>query len=176
MPLELADLVPNLLRETTPPGGDLYPDATDDQLVGYLQDGFWEARLDGLLTSWTESEGDVTPVATGGDEIPRDFQQIIIMYGGVKLVRTALLNTNTLFKAVAGPVSFETQNSPMILSQLLKELQDRRERLLFRLQDAGLINVAYIDGVAARSWSLALGGTGWTGPLDAGGYWGGAWW
>lgn len=166
MPLELADLVPNLLRETTPPGENLYPDATDDQLIGYLQDGFWEARLDGLLTSWSESEQSVSPIQTGGDEIPRDFQQIIVMYGGVKLVRTALLNTDTLFKAVAGPVSFETQTAPTILSQLLKELKDRRDRLLFRLQDAGLINVAYIDGVAARGRSLAYGVTGWTGPGD----------
>lgn len=161
--MDLNDLIENLERETTPPGGDLYPTATDDQLVGFLQDGFWEARLDGLLEGWTENEQEVTPVSPNTEEIPRELQQIIVMYGGVKLLRTALLNTNTLFHAVAGPVEFETQTSAMVLSQLLRELQDRRERLLRRLSDAGLLNTVYIDGVFAREASIGYGYTYWVG-------------
>lgn len=160
--LDLSDLIPNLLRETTPPGGDLYPTATEDQLLGFLQDGFWEARLDGFLLPWAENDGIVTPVTVGQPDIPRDLQQIVIMYAGMKLVRTAILNTQTLFRAVAGPVEFETNTSATVLRELLKELQDRRERLILRLADAGIPPYfVYIDGVFARDLSLRIGNSFW---------------
>lgn len=162
MPLDLADLTPNLLREVTPPGGDLYPTATEDELVGYLQDGFWEARIDGLLNGWTELDGSISPDPPNTTEIPREFQQLIVIYGGVKVLRTALLNAQTTFRANAGTVGYETQLSAQVLVNLLRELQDRRQRILIRLADLGTLPFfSYIDGVAAREFSLLNGGIFW---------------
>ena len=157
MAVELSELVPSLEREVTPPGETIYANATEDHWVGFLTDGFWEAVLDGLLGGYTcDEDGLVTPVS-GTTDLSRDFQQVVVMYAGVRVVRTALLNSQSSFRAKAGPVEYETALSAQVLQALLTELQERRTRLLRRLMDDGLLPYfAYIDGVAARDYSLSM--------------------
>jgi hypothetical protein len=121
MAVDLSDLVENLKREVNAPGLDQFPDATDAQYLGNLQDGFWEAYLDGAITGYTESDGIVT-MTSATEDFPRDLQQLVIFYAGARILRNQLRDIKTMFKAVAGPVSFENQQSASLLVAILKDL------------------------------------------------------
>ena len=154
MAVDLADFVPSLRREVTPPGSDLFTDVSDDVFTGYLADAFWEARLDGFLAKWTADEdGIVTPAASGTPELTRDLVALIILYAGIKVLRNKILNTNTTFRATAGPVEFETQNSATMLVELLKQLKASKDRILDLVADSGFTPVELIDAYAVRQFS-----------------------
>jgi hypothetical protein len=161
MAVDLGDLVESLQREVSPPGqlDDLFPGIGDDVWIGYLSDGFWEIRLDGMLAGYIEEDGEITPTATGGTDLPRELQQLIVLYAGIRLLRNQLMNTGTLFRAQAGPVEFETQNSAQLLRDLFAELRAKRDFLLGQLTELGLVTYAYIDMVQAREASIGYGGT-----------------
>lgn len=156
MAVDLFDLVESLRREVSPPGEDLFPNATDDEYLGNLQDSFWEARLDGLLEGFEESDGLVTPTS-GDTDLTRDLQQLVVFYAGFRIVRNHLRSLKTQFRAAAGPVSFETQQSANVLKDLLLELKYKRDLILTRLSDLGQIPTAYIDALVARDNSLLYG-------------------
>lgn len=160
MAVLLEDLIPSLQREVSPPGEDLFPDAIDDEWLGNLQDAFWDARLDGLLEGFTEAEGVVSPMS-GTTDMTRDLQQLVVLYAGIRIVRNHLRALNTLFRAKAGPVEFETQKSANLLKGLLDELHARRNLVLTRLSDVGSVDSYYIDALVARDESLAYGDTYW---------------
>lgn len=159
MAIDLFELVESLRREVSPPGEDLFPNATDDDYLGNLQDAFWEARLDGLLEGYTESDGTVEPTDSGGDDLTRDLQQLIVFYAGFKIVRNHLRSIKTMFRAQAGPVEFETQQSANVLKDLLLELKYKRDLVLTRLSDLGQVPTTYIDALVARDDSILFGDT-----------------
>ena len=131
MSVDLADFVPSLRREINPPGTNTFATATNVDLTGYLSDAFWEARLDGFLSSWTcDTDGLVTPVGILDPDLPRPETTLVIIYAGVKVLRNKILNMNTTFRAKAGPVEFETQNSANMLVEILKQLKASKDRLL----------------------------------------------
>lgn len=160
MAVDLGDLVDVLKRAVSPPGTDLFPNATDDNYVGYLSDAFWEVRMLGMLGAWTESDGSVSPV-TGTVELPREQQQFLILFAAINIVTNELKNMETLFRTKAGPVEFETQKAGALLRDVLTDLKDRRtivERYLFGI---GAITDYYIDAVSAREDSMRYGFTWW---------------
>lgn len=165
MAVDLGELVEPLKREIAAPGEftAVFPSSTDDILTGYLQDAFWEARLEGLtaLNSYTESDGSVTPVTDGGDELSKDLQQLLVFFAGYRIVLSALRNKNTLFHAKAGPVEYETQISANTLKEILQALKDKRSILLTRLSDIGTVDSYYIDSLAARDESIYYQDTYW---------------
>lgn len=163
MAVDLADLIETLRREVSQPGAETttFPDANDDIFLGHLQDGFWEARLDGMLVGYTESEGSVTPVDTADDDLSRDLQQLLVLYAGIRILRNQFIAMNTVFRAKAGPIEYETQKSAQLLSALLKELQNRRSVVLTRLSDLGVVDSFYIDAVFEREVSIDYGLTFW---------------
>lgn len=160
MAVDLGDLIEPLRREVNPPGTDLFPDATDDDYFGNLQDSFWDARLDGLLEGYTESDGVVTTIG-GGDDLTRDMQQLVVVYAGARIVRNHLRALDTLFRSKAGPVEFETQKSAAVLKALLDDLLYRKKLILTRLGDTGTIESYYIDALVARDESIGWGETYW---------------
>lgn len=162
MAIDLGELIEPLRREVSPPGEDLFPNASDDEFFGNLQDAFWDAKLDGLLTNYTESDGLVSPI-TGTTELSREFQQLVVLYAGLRIVRNHLRSLNTVFRSKAGPVEFETQKSAQLLSGLLDELRTRRRLVLDRLADLGALDTYYIDAVIARDDSLRYGDSYWWG-------------
>jgi len=165
MSIDLGDLIESLEREVSPPGTDLFPNAVEDEFFGHLQDSFWEVKLDGIeaFDNYTEAEGLVSPV-TGVVELTRDLQQLVVLYAGIRIVRNELRNINTLFRSVAGPVEFETQQSASVLTAILAELQQRRNFVLTRLSDIGAVDASYIDMVITRDLSMGTnGGTWWVG-------------
>jgi hypothetical protein len=54
MTVSLEDLIEPLKFEVQAPGTDVYPNATDDDYLGYLTNSFWELRLYGFLGGYEE--------------------------------------------------------------------------------------------------------------------------
>ena len=160
MAVDLGDLIENLQAEVNPPGTDLFPDANDEDWVVRLQNGFWNAVLDGLIIGYTESDGLVTPMS-GTTDLSRDLQQIVVFYAGMDTIRNEIRNLGVNTRAKAGPVEFESTKSATTLRDILKELQYRRNLLLNRLGDLGVTSTYYIDAVIARDQSYVDGLTSW---------------
>lgn len=163
MAVDLGDLIESLQREVNSPGGDSFPDATDDSFLGYLQDSFWEIRLDGVTSfdPYVEADGIVTPSDSADDDLGRVLQQLIVLYAGIRIIRNQLLNLQTLFRAKAGPVEYETQQSALLLKAILDELKGRRNLVLGRLSDVGTTTDYYIDALVEREYSIDYGLTSW---------------
>lgn len=157
MAVDLGELAPALQREINPPGTEVITD--DGLLIDLLADAFWEARLDGLLAGYTVNDDFEIETINGGPDMPRELQQLIVFYAGLRIIRNALRETSTLFRAKAGPVEFETQNSAQLLRDLFAELRAKRDFLLGQLTTLGLVSYAYIDMVQAREASIGYGGT-----------------
>lgn len=162
MAVDLGDLVDSLKREVSVPGdfATVFPNSTDGDLSGALSDAFWDARLDGLIVGYTETDGLVTPTS-GSVELTRDLQQLVVFYAGYRIVRNALRSISTSFRAKAGPVEYETQQAATQLTEILKDLQRRRMQLLERLSDLGQIPAFYVDAYASRNDSLSLNDITW---------------
>lgn len=164
MSVDLTDLIPSLKRQVSAPGEEetTFPDANDASWLGYLQDAFWECRLDGMLAGFDEANGFVDPTS-GTTDITRDLQALVILYAGIDIIVNQLRGINTLFRAQAGPVSFETQHSAQVLKGILDELKSRRDLVLIRLSDVGAVPSFYIDAVIGRDISIGYGLTNWVG-------------
>lgn len=158
MAVDLFDLVETLKREVNPPGYNLFPAATDDTWAGYLEDAFWNARLAGMLSDYTAADGQVVPLS-GTTDITRDLQSLIVLFAAISIVTAELRRINTAFKAKAGPVEFEVENSATVLKEVLAELKSRRNFVLARLSDVGVTTDAYIDAVIGRTEALGYGDT-----------------
>lgn len=157
-----SDILDALRREISPPGSNFFPDATDDDLTGEMRDAFWMAYLDGFLLLYTESGGLVTQKQPGTPDFSRDLAQLVVFYAGFRILRASLRNSQTSFRATAGPVTYETQSSATVMRDLLAELQQERNILLKRLSDLGVIPTFYMDGVQSRSDAIENGDTFWT--------------
>lgn len=158
--IDLADLVDYLKAELNVPGSDSFPDATEVEWVNQLSTAFWETVLDGLISGYTEEDGIISP-SSGTSPLPRDMQQLVIFYAGVKVVRNQLRDLKTAFRAKAGPVEYEVQQSAQVLKTLLDELTRRRNFLLERLSDVSTSATHYIDIIVERESSINDGLTYW---------------
>jgi hypothetical protein len=146
MAVDLGELVDSLRREISPPGTDLYPDAEEDELVGHLQDAFWEARLHGLFVGYQEADGLVTPIS-GTTEFPRQLQQAVVLYAGYRILLASLQNVSTSFSAAAG------------LRDVLAAVRDRIKLVLTNLSSYGGSDTTVLDAVIERSFAQAYGDT-----------------
>lgn len=159
MAVDLNDLIPSLKREVSVLGSDEYSAIADDQWLGYLTDAFWEARLTGLLAGYTESDGSVTP-SSGSTDIPRELQQLIVLFAGFRLALTTWRNLNSSYRYKAGPVETEVQKSAQTLKALLDALRARMSFIIDNLSvyGVGATSVAQFDQVVERSYEMFGGG------------------
>lgn len=165
MSVDLSDLIPSLKRAVAAPGEEdtTFPNANDDSFLGYLQDAFWECRLDGMLATYSEDgEGLVSP-SSGTTELTRDLQQLVVLYAALDIVFNQMRALNTAFRAAAGPAQFEIGKSAQLLQRILDELKTRRDIVLLRLSDVGAVPTYVIDALAGREQSIAFGDTFWAG-------------
>ena len=160
MAVDLSDLIDMIKAEVDAPGEDSFPDALDVDWTNQLQGAFWEAVLDGIITGYEETDGIVTPTS-GSTDITRDLQQLIVFYAGVRVIRNKLRTMGTLFRAKAGPVEYETQNSAQVLKSIMDELVRKRNLLLSRLSDLGTVDSVYVDMVIYREQSMQDESTWW---------------
>lgn len=165
MAVDLGDLVDSLKREVSPPGEDLFPNAVEDDYIGNLEDAFWDAMLDGLIdpARYTEADASVTPIAPNTTELSREYQQLVVFYAGIRIIRNFMLNMNSTFRAKAGPVEFETVRSATVVRDLLAELVRKRNIILLRLSDIGTSQSYYVDAILARDEAMAFGDTPYVG-------------
>jgi len=182
--VDLVDLVDSLRREVSPPGSDLFPDATEDTFAGSLSDAFWEVRLYGLLSGFEENaaarggpgdfgEGIITPIgvdATYDDpagysttqDLGRDLQQLIVLWAGWKIVLSRMGTINSMFRAKAGPVEYETQQAASVLKTILDHLKARIDFVLNNLSKYGASSsTAVFDSIVERSYEQATGNVWW---------------
>lgn len=159
MPVDLSDtdtLIASLKREVNSPGSDLFPTATDDEWLGQLQDSFWEAKLFGFFDGYTEANGLITP-QTGTTDLDRGSQELIVLFAGARVIRNELKNTNTLFRAQAGSVEFEVQNSSQLLVAILKDIRSKVDLALAAIGTINSTTVAYVDSLVGRENSIYYG-------------------
>ncbi len=155
MAVDLTDLLDAIKTEVSPPGSDLFPNATDDEWVINLQNAFWEGRLFGFFEGFVEADQEITPTV-GDDDLDRVQQQLIVLFAGARILRNELRNLNTSFRAKAGPVEFEQQKSANVLKDLLADI---RGRIVYLVQGLGADQVYYIDAVIGRTESIDYGGS-----------------
>lgn len=162
--IDLADLVPDLEGALTIPGAtSKYADASEDEWITKLKNAFWSAYNDGLITGFTcDEDGAVSPVS-GDGTFGRDQQQICIMYAAINVLQNELLQIKTAFRAKAGSVEYETQQSAQVLKGLLDSLFQQKAFVLKRLSDMGTVDSFYIDGVQNRDNAIRSGLITWTG-------------
>ena len=158
--VDLSDLVEDAKAELNVPGTDGFASSTPAQWVTQLRNAFWEAVLDGIISGYTESDGIITP-SSGSTPLPRELQQVVVFYVGVRVVKNKLIDQKTKFAASAGPVKYEYQQSANVLKGLLDEWVNRRSIWLRRLSDLGSVDSYYVDMVVSRNDSMAFGDIWW---------------
>ncbi len=166
MPTPLTDMIPMLNRELNAPGTEQYPDFGGGDYLGYIADGFWDVRLATMLTDYTILDGlDLgTPVETGTDyitdqatkenDLPIQFQMMVVIFAGARLLRNKILTLAVNYKASATSVEYEQQASATTLRAILASLQRRMDELKIIYSDdfsPGQMN--YMDGPLQRAQS-----------------------
>lgn len=147
--MDLSEHTESLAREITPPGEQ--PPLRDDQLLGYLTDAFWEARLDGFFPKYrVDDEGIVEP-----EGFPREYVALCVIYAGGRILRLRISNLEAEIQAVAGPVEFRLRQSVSVLKELLQQLERRKDQLLGALSatDAHLIDALTVRTLSLGSYS-----------------------
>lgn len=169
MATSIKSMIPSLDRTVNAPGAALYPTATASQKMGYLADGFWDARLAGTLSTYTIIDGGdlatpdttsdyIVDVSTEIDSLPEEFQMMVVIFAGARMVSIKILNLAINFTAKAGPVEYEQQASATTLRAVLAVLERRLAELKVMYSDSftpGAFN--YMDGTLQRAASEVQG-------------------
>jgi hypothetical protein len=165
MSVDLNDLIPSLQRELSPPGSNLYPNATDDDWLGHLQDAFWEARIQGLLSGFTLDDQDDALIVpqSGTTDMTRDLQQLIVLFAGYRVTLTQFQNINSGFRAKAGPAEFEQQKSAQTLKAVLDAIKERLALIVSTLPVSASRGpqIAAFEGYLERTYDIAVGYQWW---------------
>ena len=156
--VDLSDLIPDLEVALTAPGQtDLYSAVDDDEWTTRLKNAFWSAYNDGLIEGYTCDEDGIVNPTSGSATFGGELQQIVIFYCGLNKVQNELLQIKTKFRAKAGPVEFETEQSAGVLKALLDSLLRQRDDIMTRLSAINGVSTIYIDAVRQRDYALAEG-------------------
>ncbi len=163
MATPVSDLRDPLKREINVPGIEALPDITNSQLDGYIKDGFWEARLFGMLSDYTQTDGTefATPlgdvikkVADDGD-LPQELQILVVLMAAMRLLRAKIMNLAVNFRTRGGPVEYEQQASATVLRTLLAALESRVAQVKELYSDQiGAGAFVYFDGELQREAAL----------------------
>lgn len=159
MAVDLGDLVESLQREVNPPGQDLYPTTSENDWVGYLADAFWEAQLNGMLKGWkVDGSFQIIPNDPAGEDIPRDLQQILVLYSGYRITITEFKNHQARFHGKAGPVEIEVEQASNVLKAILDALAQKIKLILTRVSDLGYgTEVEVMDAVIMHTAMIGAG-------------------
>ncbi len=166
----ITDLRASFKREINPPGEEQFPDISNVELDGYILDGFWESFLLDMLQGFEVIAGDdldtpdvgQTYFITAGDtddtaltDLPVQFQMLIIILAGFRLIRMKGITLATNFSTKAGPVEFEQQISATVLRHILASLERRLQELKELYSgELGGGTFVYMDGVLQREAAL----------------------
>lgn len=159
---DFGDYVDSLRAILARPGtfSDLFPETNDDGLIQLLRDGLAECNMEQLLVGYVSNiNGIVRP------EMPPGAAAMVVLFAGVRLVRSEILNRITSTKYVAGPVSAEQNYSTNILRDVAKQLEAQKLALIkvystssagaqFYMADAFIANLTKVtdNGIPLASW------------------------
>lgn len=154
-----------LRREINVPGFEQLPDISASQLDGYIADGFWETRLLGILDDYTLTDGTefatppgmVIKKSSDDTDLPTQYQMMVIIVAGMRLIRLKALNLAVNFSASAGPVEYEQQTSATVLRAILDALESRLKVLQASYSDLFSGHMDYFDGELQRERAIVDG-------------------
>lgn len=140
---DLSDLVETFKRAVARPGTftDNYPETTDDDLLGSLQDAFAESQLDGFFRT-----GYVSDLDTGfvDPDLTQAEGRLIVIYAAVRFIEVEILNRPVRTDAKAGKAAFASEFSSNLLKALLDSLQRRKDQLVELLAQNGAAAAFYM--------------------------------
>ena len=142
------------LQRAVTPLGQTAATLTPPQWVGYLTDAFNMAKLDGFMVGYTLDDTEIV-ADSGGSDLDPKFVSLVILYAAIQILQLQILNTNTGFRAKAGPVEFEQQTSATMLAEMLKQLQATKNRIILEINQIGATNTYYLDALSVRTFELA---------------------
>lgn len=160
--VDLADLVPSLESALTIPGTtSQYSNATESEWVAKLKNAFWLATLDGVISGYTSDDDGIISPVSGTTTLSGDLQYLVVLYACMDVVRNQLMQMKTVFRAKAGPVEYETQQSAQVLKGLLDAYMKERDLILANLASTNMVSSYYIDTLRARDYAIADGIIDW---------------
>lgn len=154
---DLSELLEPLKRTVAVPGtfGDVFPDTTDDDLLGSLLDGFSEAQLDGYFVAPLVL---ITDDGVTAPDIARAQGALVVLYSATRIVQTQLLNLKTRVRYEAKGLVYEAEQSAQVLVALLKDLQARKAALADAKGVSGAGSAFVMaDQYLAREMGIELG-------------------
>ena len=143
-------------RDTSP-----YSAATDDEWLAKLKNAFWLAVLDQVISGYEMDEDGTITETDGTATLSSQLQYLIVLYACMDVVRNQLLQMKTVFRAKAGPVEYETQQSAQVLKALLDQFMNQRDRILDTLASTSNLSTYYIDAVRSRDYAIRIDATDW---------------
>ena len=142
----ISSMVDTLRRAINPPGEELFPNANDLVLQGYLADSFAVARMNGVIPSkWVNNADTIENPDDLGEEFPTDLATIVVVYAKIQILRARIMNIQSKFKAVAGPVEYETQTAVTHLKELLGTFENELAEIKENLIEREILSTGYID-------------------------------
>lgn len=123
----LEDLIEPLKRAVAVPGtfDTVFPETTDDDLIGLLMDAFAEAQLSRFFPGYSVAEdGAVTP------ELQRGEGALVVIFGAVRMLISEIRNRKSHIRYEAKGAVFEQDQAPSVLVQLLKDYQTQKAEIL----------------------------------------------
>ena len=162
--VDLSELIGDLEAAVTVPGATSpFVTASETEWLTRLRNGFWSAFNEGVISNFICDEDGIIQPVSGEATFGRDLQQIVIMYAAINIYQNQLMQLKTLFRAKAGQVEYETQQSAQVMKTLLDSLLAQRATILKRLSDGGFTDSYYIDALRSRDQSLRSNFIDWNG-------------
>lgn len=159
---DFADVTESLKRVVARPGtfASLFPETTEDDLVGVLMDGLAEVQLDGMLHTYLlDDDGIVEP------DLTRAQVALVVLYAGSILVKAELFNRKTNRRYEASGAVFDETQATNILRDLMRGMEARKAEIreaaasngagaAFHMADAYAIRTGALDFAfdAAGGW------------------------
>lgn len=133
---DLSDMTDSVRRAVATPGvfATLFPDTTDDDLVGTLADAFAECQLDGFFIKNAYPAVLDVDASTVTPDLQPGHQALVVIYATIRFLRADLVNRNNVQRYQAGTAVYETQQNVTLLVEILKELTDRKKQILTQAQ------------------------------------------
>lgn len=126
----LADLVPSLKRAVAVPGGYniAFPTSSDTELAGVLGDALAAAQVDGFLREPVIGVDLATMTTT--PDLDQTGRAIVLIYASEIITKSLIRDLAVTKTYKAGPVETSTGPLASVLSQLLRDITDTKDRLL----------------------------------------------
>ena len=177
MSVDVVNLVDALQSRVSPPGTNLYPNATTEDWVLRLTNAFWQGRLKGVsvLAGYEENvaarggpaafdNGIITPIGAvagydapddwSSDDLAPEYQQVLVLFAAWNITLAKMQEVKTLVRSKAGPVEHEKQQSATLLKAVLDALRVEIDEL-DDLLTGGTGGDVVFDALINREFAMA---------------------